>query len=329
MSGAEVSVLVCTYNRRQLLLETLDSLDRQTAIGQFEVVVAIDGSSDGTLEALEVRQSGAPLRWVWQPNAGAAAARNAAAGLARNDVLLFLDDDQLAAPNLVAAHRDAHQRQPGALVQGVYPLAPESTGRGASLAYELTRSNAMAGWDGTGTPWHLWGGNFSLTRATWAVVGGFDESFRIYGGEDEDFGLRAQALGVPVVLELDAVSHHVYQVSYRSFRRNAFNAGRSAVRVSRKHNLALDELPGSAIRPVDRVIGRAWRISPSAVGALGVLASGGSWLADRTGLPGVPLAMARLVRRLHYVGGVTVEGGLDRAPEKANPLVGERRAEGR
>jgi GT2 family glycosyltransferase len=307
MNARSASVLICTYNRRQSLLQTLDSLDRQSVAGLFEIVVAVDGSTDGTIEALKARRSEVPLRWVWQANAGVAAARNAAARLSRHEVLIFLDDDQLADVDLVAAHQAAQERQPGALVQGVYPLASQANPQGASLAYELTRVKGMAGSNGTGTPWHLWGGNFSVNRATWEAVGKFDESFRIYGGEDQDFGLRVQALGVPVVVEPRALSHHLHHVSYRGFRRNAFSAGRSAVRVSRKHGVPVDTLPGATMNPIDRIIANAWRLSPRAVAFLGVVATGGLWLADQTRVRPVQLTMARLVRRLHYVGGVTLE----------------------
>lgn len=308
---SSASVLICTYDGRQSLLQTLDSLEQQSVPGRFEIAVAVDGSLDGTIEALEARRSAIPIRWVWQPNAGAAAARNAAAKLSRHNVLIFLDDDQLADADLVAAHLAAHEHKPSALVQGVCPLAPASTGQGASLAYELTRVNGMTGGKGATTPWHLWGGNFSVNRATWEAVGEFDESFRVYGGEDEDFGLRVQALGVPVVLEPRALSHHLHRVSYRGFRQYAFNAGRSAVRVSRKHRIPVDALPGATMKPIDRVIGNAWRLSPRGVALLGVVATGGLWLADQARVRPVQLTMARLVRRLHYVGGVTTERALD------------------
>src|SRR6266853_931822 len=109
------SVVICTYNRCRALLQTLDSLERQSTAGPFE--------------ALEARWSSVALRWLWQPNAGAAAARNAAARLTVARVLIFLDDDQVAEPELVATHLAAQDRYPGALVQGSYPLAEQATVR--------------------------------------------------------------------------------------------------------------------------------------------------------------------------------------------------------
>ncbi|TMD12585.1 MAG: glycosyltransferase, partial [Chloroflexi bacterium] len=51
--GLTASVLIGTYNRRAFLMRTLETLDRQSAQGRFEVIVAVDGSTDGTVEAME------------------------------------------------------------------------------------------------------------------------------------------------------------------------------------------------------------------------------------------------------------------------------------
>jgi GT2 family glycosyltransferase len=288
-------------------MQTLDSLEQQSALGRFEVVVAIDGSTDGTAEALSSRRWSFPLRWALQTNAGTAAARNAAARLARHEVLIFLDDDQVAAPDLVAMHLAVHERIDNAIVQGSYPLASGFDRLGASIVYERTRTAGVADSQAGTRGRYLWGANFSVRRRTWREVGGFDEVFRSYGGEDTDFGLRVLGLGVPLVAEPRALSHHLHRVSYAGFRRNAFEAGRATVRISRKHGIALEALPGATMSRVDHLIGRAWRINPGAVELLGTVAIGGLWLADRTQSRMFQVMFARLIRRLHWVGGVTKE----------------------
>ena len=74
MSELRASVLIPTYNRRSFLMQTLASLDSQSIKHHhFEVVVAVDGSTDDTVEALERFKATYPLRWVYQRNAGSAA----------------------------------------------------------------------------------------------------------------------------------------------------------------------------------------------------------------------------------------------------------------
>jgi GT2 family glycosyltransferase len=174
------------------------------------------------------------------------------------------------------------------------------------MAYESSRVRGMAPSTTANTRGLLWGGNFSVSRGTWRAVGGFDESFRTYGGEDTDFGLRVAALGVPLVFEPRALSHHLHEVGYVAYARNAFSEGRSTVRLARKHGLPLDALPGTSIgRPADRLISRIWRWSPSVATRLGTLTMGALWLADRVRIQPLQLAMARLVRRFYRIGGIT------------------------
>jgi glycosyltransferase involved in cell wall biosynthesis len=101
----ELSVVIPTHNRREFLRACLDSFEQQSApAGSFEVVVVIDGSTDGTAEMLSEFAPSFELSVLTQPQAGASAARNAGAADARARVLLFVDDDMTASSSHVAAH---------------------------------------------------------------------------------------------------------------------------------------------------------------------------------------------------------------------------------
>ena len=105
MNAVRASVLIPTYNRRAFLQQTLKSLEAQSAgADRYEVVVAVDGSTDDTVETLKNLTTTYPLRWVYQRNQGSAAASNTAARQAQHQILIFLDDDQVASPELVAVH---------------------------------------------------------------------------------------------------------------------------------------------------------------------------------------------------------------------------------
>jgi GT2 family glycosyltransferase len=304
------SITIPTYNRRALLLQTLASLERQSVPpDRYEVIVTVDGSTDGTVEALTALRPAYALRWLVQPNRGAVAAANAAGRRARHEVLMVLGDDQLASFDLVGAHLAAHHRLGVVLVQGDYPLAPGHGGSGASLVYERARRRAMARLAAGGqASWHVWGANFSIRRATWLKVGGWDESFREYGAEDTDLGLRVAALGIPFVFEPRAQTQHLHRVSPGSFGRHCFTEGRAVVKVARKHALPLSAFPGSAIRgPLDRCLRWGWRWSPRVMEGIGRLLTTGLELADRIQVRPAQIASARLVRRFFRVGGITRE----------------------
>ncbi len=105
----KASICIPSYNRKQLLLATLRSLNRQTAAPtSYEVIVTDDGSTDGTIQALEAIKPTYTLRWLTQENAGAAAAMNSAARLAENPVLVFLGADQLCTARMVVTDLESH-----------------------------------------------------------------------------------------------------------------------------------------------------------------------------------------------------------------------------
>ena len=299
-----------TYNRRDIVLQTLHSLERQSLeAGRFEVIVGVDGSTDGTVEALEAYHPPYPFRWFFQRNAGAIAAVTAAARLARNEVLIITGDDQVCDPGMVAAHLETHQRMGNVLVQGDYPLAPGHDRTGASLAYERARRGALERGLAHGTAsFHMWGGNFSLRRSAFDAIGGGDMKFSDYGAEDTDIGLRVAALGVPIVIERRALSHHLHVVDRRRFGRQSFSEGRSAARLARKHALDLNTFPGGSMRsPFDRVVARGWLWSTAAMERGGRVLTLLLGAADATRIRPLQTAAARLVRRFYRVGGMATE----------------------
>jgi GT2 family glycosyltransferase len=307
------SIIIPTFNRRQILMRTLASLDQQSAPKSlYEVVVAIDGSTDGTLESVSNLHTGYRLHAIYSENQGNCAACNLGVQHAKNDVLIILGDDQLCTRDLVLTHLLAHERHERIFVQGFYPVAREYLKGGASLLYDRTYRSSMAEAERLqqqGKPWGLWGGNCSLRTETWREVGGLDaEQFRGYGCEDLDQGLRAAALGVAFRYEPRACSFHMHECSSRSLARQAYEEGRAEVALSRKHHAAFTSLTVSSARSrVDSAVLWACRRGPRAMRAAGNAATAGLWCADRLPFESLQLLAARVVRKLHKARG-TIAG---------------------
>jgi len=88
-----VSVVIPTFNRRELVIEAIASVLAQT-YANLEVLVVDDGSTDGTGEAIATRYPGEPrVCYTWQPNAERSAARNTGIAQARGEFVAFLDSD--------------------------------------------------------------------------------------------------------------------------------------------------------------------------------------------------------------------------------------------
>ena len=92
MTSALISCIVPVFNGERYLREALESIFKQT-YRPLEVIIADDGSTDGT--AAVVARYGAQIRYLWQPNAGAPAARNLGLTAARGEFIAFLDADDL------------------------------------------------------------------------------------------------------------------------------------------------------------------------------------------------------------------------------------------
>jgi glycosyltransferase involved in cell wall biosynthesis len=301
------SVIIPTRNRRTMLMRTLESLNRQdVGPDEFEVVVVLDGTEDDSEASLRLHQPKHGLRWVSQPQAGLAGARNAGAKHAANEVFLFYDDDMEAGPGLVRAHLDAQRAHGEVIVQGYYPMAPTYLHGGAALAYDRSHRQAIAALEASpDAALGIWGGNISMRRDVFLRVGGFDPTnFRDYGAEDTDFGLRAAAAGVPVVLARDAIALHMRSCGYAGHRRQGFAEGRSLVAIERIHGRRMEAFNARGIGGAfDRFASTTWSIPPVA-DAVGRCLSALMWLADR-GLPeAAQLSFARLVHRHYKIGGM-------------------------
>jgi glycosyltransferase involved in cell wall biosynthesis len=121
-----VSVIIPTHNRAALLPRTLESLARQTLpASDYELIVVADGCTDGTMQILRSWKAPYALTSIEQtPGRGAAAARNAGAARASADLLIFLDDDMEASPQLLSEHVRSHRQRPGCVVLGYFPMQP-------------------------------------------------------------------------------------------------------------------------------------------------------------------------------------------------------------
>jgi glycosyltransferase involved in cell wall biosynthesis len=102
-----VSVVIPTYNRREYIEQSLDSVLNQTFSG-FEVIVVDDGSTDGTEEILQPYLS--RIRYLRQKNSGAAVARNVGVRNAEGAYIAFMDSDDLSAPGHLQILHDFLER---------------------------------------------------------------------------------------------------------------------------------------------------------------------------------------------------------------------------
>jgi GT2 family glycosyltransferase len=221
-----LSVIIATKDRAAYLERALSSLGKQIGAPSYEVIVVDNGSSDETAQVVE-RARGSlpyPISYVFeaQPNRGAA--RNRGIAASQGHLMLFCDDDVYVPPGFLGAHDAAHTLSnfvvsgPIINVPG-YAVRPKPTLANYSRAFFCTC-------------------NVSVPKVAIDSVGGFDESFHLYGWEDTELGVRLREHGMRAKFAWDAYIWHVkppQEVTLESELRKAVEKARMAVRFLAKN----------------------------------------------------------------------------------------------
>ncbi len=276
-----ITVAIASYQRRESLLRLVRALpaeiDRVRALGaKPRVVVVLDGSTDGSAEALRDVRAPFELEVLWQPNRGLASARNLGLAAAQGGLVLFLDDDLLPSPGLIARHYLAHRRDNSGHVLigpckpvGLAELTPTWLSWWSRHHAELCRSGRVERFD------QVTVANASGPADLFVNVGGFDETFVAYGIEDYELGVRLLRRGILINYDDHAVAWHVHQESEFTAIARQRSIGRNSVRLVERHPELVDEVfpertPGKVISMVASL--PLW--SPRSLAAL-------SWVASR------------------------------------------------
>ena len=133
---------------------------------------------------------------------------------------MFLDDDVVPDPGLIAAHATAHSRETAVVVVGPM-LPPDGWRRPAWIRWEeaklVGQYEAMRLGRYACTPRQFFTGNASLARSWFSLSGGFDHGFG--RAEDVELGYRLRDLGLRFVFEPKAKVWHYPQRTFASWRR--------------------------------------------------------------------------------------------------------------
>jgi N-acetylglucosamine malate deacetylase 1 len=231
----KISILIITFNKLNYLRGTLLVLQQLNfSRDDFEVIVVDDGSSDGTAEFLSEFEPAYHLVYKRQENAGRSVARNAAAGMARGQILAIVDDDCLLHPDMLSHIWTAHQENPDCMlisnIQSIgishVPMMLETIAREGSVPWrdlqdylpvdaeyalvDLMRRIKINGVSNFAVPWIVaQGASITISAKAFKSLVGFDERFVSYGMEDFDFGFRFHELGGRFQYVANALVYHM------------------------------------------------------------------------------------------------------------------------
>ena len=191
MTRPSVSVIIPTYNRAELICQTIENVFQQT-YQDLEIIIVDDGSTDNTLEKLAA--FGEKIHVITQANAGASAARNRGAKVANGEMIAFQDSDDVWMPTKLEKQVEALQKA-GSNISCCLCNAEMHFADRSTTSFDLA-------WLQPGIESGLWTNvaevlsttsvlfnQCSLIRSeTFKKIGGFDEQYRYM--EDYDLPLR-------------------------------------------------------------------------------------------------------------------------------------------
>jgi glycosyltransferase involved in cell wall biosynthesis/peptidoglycan/xylan/chitin deacetylase (PgdA/CDA1 family) len=270
-----LSVLIATHNRREMLARCLAALAAQTQDpAEFEVIVVDDGSTDGTPAALAQLSTPFELRTIEHAKAGKPVVLNAAIEAARGEVCLFIDDDVIASPQLVAEHLAAHRREPrtlgiGVLVQrepGSHDPYAETHARRWNERYEGLADRPLDWTD-------CYGANFSAPRAALQQIGGFAVDLPAVEDLEIAFRLCEEAGCIPSFLPAATALHDDDKPGARSLAHEE-RYGHFCAEFARRHPATRSRLLGWINEPTLREVALRRALIALGVPARWLLAAG-------------------------------------------------------
>jgi glycosyltransferase involved in cell wall biosynthesis len=248
--GLDASVVIPSYNNKQTLIPCIEHLARQThPFSRFEVVVVLDGSSDGSAAALRAMTLPMKLTIIEQENRGRAAAINRGAAAARGTYLVVTDGDILVNPEFVSSHVAAHAR--GDVVIGPIPLSdrsPESFLTDGVKEWADEHTAKMLARSGDIGLTEIYGANWSAPLAVFRRLGGHREDLR--RGEDWELGKKFIEAGLRIVFCPTAVAAQIYDKTIAGWCHDWYVDGKSHARMAEEFPAVKKDLLLGAYYPM-------------------------------------------------------------------------------
>lgn len=233
-----LTIVIASYQRERHLATLLESIAdalTEPLPAAIEVLVVLDGSTDGSMQLIDALQSQypAPLRHFWQPNGGLAAARNAGITRVKTELLWLLDDDMVVSRVALQRHL-GHDRTKSAVLMGPCEVRSDDPDIVHSSWWYAERHQRLAQQGFVRDPHDC---SFANTSAPADLLRRhpFDERFRGYGVEDFELAVRLFAAGESIAFEQAAAILHHFSPSRAESLRKLREEGANRVRFVSMH----------------------------------------------------------------------------------------------
>ncbi|HFD87646.1 MAG TPA: glycosyltransferase, partial [Gammaproteobacteria bacterium] len=243
-----LSVLICTYNRHELLAQSLRALIQET-VAKPEQVVVVNGGGERADEVVRSYMGvpGVQVKLVKTVNKNLAASRNVGLPHCTGDIIAMTDDDALVFPDWVTQMKRAHAQHPEAGAVGGPVLGTNTD----SLVGKVADLITFPAWPEPRYVRTLPGVNISYKREVVEQIGLQDET--LFRGEDVDYNWRVKKLGYEIYFDPAIKVRHHHRPTLRGLLNQHYMYGRAYYLVRRKWPDMYCIYPHGFRRPKDYV----------------------------------------------------------------------------
>ena len=211
----QVSLIIPTYNRQEIVFQTLQYIKQQSISG-FEVVL-VDQTESNDSNLNNFKDDGFKYKYLKIKETGLPNARNVGVENAKGEILIFIDDDSIPDSDLIQSYMNLFNDYEkdkfcigGRIIEKNTTMFKESnsivggwiTWYGKTLKNFDTVKSGECEWAS--------GGNFGLTKDLFIEAGGFDPNFIGTAVlEDGDFGYAVKKIGGRVYYYPEPVIEHL------------------------------------------------------------------------------------------------------------------------
>lgn len=247
----EISVILATFRRNDILKKTLDSFCSLNQSGlDWELLIADNAADASTLELVGTYNARLPIRYVAEPKPGKNNALLAALRHTSGSLLIFTDDDIIAPSNWLQEYRNATARHPESDIFGgqILPHFPNGARLDPRIPFDhqFTKSAyALTFWEpieGPVSPSRIWGPNMAVRRGVFEKGISFNPEIGPNGknyvmGSETEFVTRANEAGCKITYLPSVIVQHQLreeQLTLSWLEGRAYRTGRARAKVYRE-----------------------------------------------------------------------------------------------
>lgn len=228
MNESRVSVVVPSFNCEKTIARCIECILAQSH-PVYEIIIVDDGSTDRTAEIIRTFKT---VKYLYQPNAGPASARNLGGKEADGEFIFFTDSDCLPGKNWIGESLKHFKKPDVAVVSGSYGISNPQSRLARCIHQEILfrHKRLMPAY-----PKSFGSYNFGIKREVFRQIGGFNESYRQASGEDNDLSYKVLKQGFRIYFEPESTVDHFHPTRVFQYLKEQFRHGFWRAKIYKLH----------------------------------------------------------------------------------------------